>query len=482
MSAGPTSAGAPASDALSLTVHGPGGVVDLRVPHGAAIGDVATEYSRWANVPPSGVLYTRTGQRLAVETGLAAAGVVSGTVLVLAPPPAPTGVAPGARGPGGRGHRADRSGRAAGRAAPVAPAVVTGWCAVAAVALVLAGAVAALTAAPRGDALLPPGAAGAAVLCLAVPVLLALLPIGPWHAARALSAPAAAAAAAIVVSYDPAPERLPTALGIAGLAAALAAAVVRALDLRAEEGLRVWMVAGTGVFAVAFLAALLDVPPQGVFAVVLVAATFAARFVPLLAVDVPDQYLLDLERLAVTAWSARERPRGRRTRTVVPVDDVAAVARRAGRSVDAAAVAVAVLAPASSALLLAATDRRVDQVGALVLVALAAASLLLAARSFRHRLARAALRAAGLGAAGVAGVVWWARDLAGGGGLLAVVTAWLVVGGAVLVLVAVAAGRGWRSAWWARRAEVAEAVCSAAVVAALVPASGAVAALWKLTG
>ena len=53
---------------------------------------------------------------------------------------------------------------------------------------------------------------------------------------------------------------------------------------------------------------------------------------PGLAVDVPDQLLLDLERLAVTAWSARERPAGRRGRTLVAPEAVAAVAADPHRS------------------------------------------------------------------------------------------------------------------------------------------------------
>ena len=48
---------------------------------------------------------------------------------------------------------------------------------------------------------------------------------------------------------------------------------------------------------------------------------------------------------------------------------------------------------------------------------------------------------------------------------------WLTVGVAavllagLLVIVAVATGRGWRSAWWSRRAEVAESVCGSFAIA-----------------
>jgi len=50
---------------------------------------------------------------------------------------------------------------------------------------------------------------------------------------------------------------------------------------------------------------------------------------------------------------------------------------------------------------------------------------------------------------------------------------------ALLVVVAVATGRGWRSAWWSRRAEVAEALCGSAAVATLLVAAGVFRSLWE---
>ena len=50
----------------------------------------------------------------------------------------------------------------------------------------------------------------------------------------------------------------------------------------------------------------------------------------------------------------------------------------------------------------------------------------------------------------------------------------------LLVVVAVATGRGWRSAWWSRRAEVAEGLAGAGTIAALVVASGLFRALWEI--
>ena len=56
----------------------------------------------------------------------------------------------------------------------------------------------------------------------------------------------------------------------------------------------------------------------------------AVSLLPYLVVDVPDEALIDLDRLQNTAWSAREQPRGsRRKRVIVRPDGVAAVVRRA---------------------------------------------------------------------------------------------------------------------------------------------------------
>ena len=52
--------------------------------------------------------------------------------------------------------------------------------------------------------------------------------------------------------------------------------------------------------------------------------------------------------------------------------------------------------------------------------------------------------------------------------------------GIVLVVAAVATGRGWRSVWWSRRAEVAEGFCAAATLASLVVSCGLFRVLWEL--
>ena len=233
----------------------------------------------------------------------------------------------------------------------------------------------------------------------------------------------------------------------------MTAGVARALGEDADEGLEVWIAAGGLVFVVSALAALVGASPPVVWSVLLLVAMLASRFVPMLAIDVPDHHLIDLDRLAVSAWSAREEPRGRRGRTVVSARGVAEVARRGARITTAAAVAIAATTCLSAALLLEVVPDDIDRIGARCMVFFVGASLLLVARSYRHVGARALLRLGGLFCWVVLG-----RDLldalaperlalvAGAAGLLAL----------VMVVAAVATGRGWRSAWWSRRAEIAE--------------------------
>uniref|UniRef100_UPI003F4C0639 hypothetical protein n=1 Tax=Nocardioides sp. SYSU DS0651 TaxID=3415955 RepID=UPI003F4C0639 len=266
---------------------------------------------------------------------------------------------------------------------------------------------------------------------------------------------------------------------------AVAAAVARALADPAdgaEEGLRVWLAVGALWFVVAALAALAGAAPQVVWAVLYVLAVLAARFVPEIAIDVPDQYLIDLERLAVTAWSARERPTGRRGRIVVPPQAVAAVAARGARTTGAASVAILAVVALSAPLLLRTADLPLDRVGARCLVGFGGCALLLAARSYRHVLARRLLRAAGVLSLAAVGHALLGLLAADHRGLLALVVSASVALAAVLVLVAVLVGRGWRSAWWSRRAEIAEALCGALAIASVVVAVGFFRELWEITG
>lgn len=448
-----------AGDVLSVSVHGPVGVLDLQVPAAASSVDVATEYSRQAHYPIVPALYTRLGQPVPPDLSLADAGVVTGAVLVAATPD-------GAPPPG----RARRTVRTRRRLAP--GSLSTLWCAVAATAALLAGWLA--SGLPESSDLRQ-----ATIIVLGVAAAVGVLPLGPLAQHRVAAVPAFAFAAAYAEAYDPTPERFPTILGVAALAAAVTAAIARALDQPGEEALKVWMYAGISFFVVTTAAALAGVGAQVVWAVGLVLAMLAARFVPIMAVDVPDQYLLDLERLAVTAWSARDRPTGRRGRTIVPHATVAGVAARGARTVTAACVAILVVSLVCSIGLLREATVTIDAVGARLEVGLAGAALLLAARSYRHTAARGLLRAAGLGCWLVLLVAYFVGSDLGWATALASTSIGL---GALLVLVGVALGRGWRSAWWSRRAEIAESLAGALAMGSLVLAAGFFRLLWELTG
>jgi len=445
-----------AGDGLALSVHGPAGVIDLVVPPGASASDVALEYAEQSGLGSVPLLHDRLGAALSPQVPLADAGVDSGDLLV-----ATTSVPRAA--PGGTREGVTRAHRAA---APGALSAL--WFSVAVAAAALSGWFAArTTSAPLHQVTVGVLVAGAVV---------GVLPVGRFAAHRAVAAPVFAGAAAFAVAWDPHPERLPTVLGVAALAAAVVAAVARALDRRMEEALRVWISVGVACFLVTAAAALLGFPPQVAWAVLLLAAMLAARFVPGFAVDVPDHLLLDLDRLAVTAWSARERPSGRRGRAVVPVAAVAAVAQRGTRTVTASSAAILVVAAFSAPLLLATATLPIDRVGARCLVLFCGAGLLLAGRSYRHAAARALLRAAGLVCWGVLAVA----VLPAASGQTGALVAMAAIGVALLlVVVAVATGRGWRSAWWSRRAEVAEALCGSAAVATLLVAAGVFRSLWE---
>lgn len=439
-----------APGSLPLTVHGPAGVLDLAVPASAVATDVAEEYARRSGLRSVPELHTRTGAPIPGETVLTRAGIGAGDLLV-----ATTDVRPVA------GTRA-RPGPEPVRREPGPLSAL--WFCVAAATAVLAGWTA------RTDP-------GPTVWLLLLATAIGVVPVGRFAPQRVVAAPAFAAAAAFAALGETHPVRLPMVVGIAALAAALAAAVGRALAPRAEEPLRIWIVAGAGIFLLTGLCALAGAPPRMAWTLLLVGALLAVRFVPGLAVDVPDQYLIDLERLAVTAWSAREKPPGKRGRSVVPLDAIGVVAARGARLVTAACAAVLVVTVLSAPLLLSTVTSSVDRIGARCLVGFAGAGLLLAARSYRHAAARALVRTAGLGC--------WAVLLAELVPIMSVGALTAMAIGAIalavlLVVVAVAVGRGWRSAWWSRRAEVAESLSVACALASVVVAVGWFRGLWEL--
>ncbi|MFC6285549.1 hypothetical protein ACFP3Q_06415 [Nocardioides sp. GCM10027113] len=448
---------------LAVSVHGPAGVLDLVVPPAATLADVAHEYAAHTGLGSPPTLYGAGGSRLPADAPLAAAGVGPGALLVALDvvgdrrPEPPDGPATEAAADPGAGRSGWPHAWAAGWGS-AACALLAGWLA----------------------AVAGPGAVRTTVLVLLVATaVLGVLPGLRAASVRAATAPAFGGAAAFVVAFDPALQpvsaQLPLAVGSAALGAAATAALARSLVAEAEEALRVWLAAGVAVFVVPLLASYLGLTPQVAWAVLLIAAVLAARIVPGLAVDVPDHLLLDLDRLAVSAWSAREQPRSRRGRLVASLPEVEAVVTRGARLVAAATAAVAVVAAGSSVLLLHAVESDVDRRGALALVGFAGAALVLAGRSHRHPAARALLRTGGLAClALLAGTALWTQAPSPAG--LAVMAPLVAV---PVLVAAVATGRGWRSAWWARRAEVAEALCGAAAVASLVVATGLFRVVWQ---
>ena len=442
---------------VALTVHGPAGALDLVVPPEASVDDVAREYAAKAGLQFAPTLHSRVGRVLAADSSLAELGIRSGDVLaaggaILRHAGDHTPEAPRDPGPGPFS--------AAWFAVAVGVAALAGW---------FAARVGGLDS-QEGQV---------TVALLGVSALLGVLPVGRLSAHRMVAAPAFAAAAAFAVVWAPEPERLPTVVGVTALVAAVAAGVARALDAHGDEALRVWIVVGAALFLVTGAGALLHADPEVVWAVLLLVATLAARFVPAISIDVPDQFLIDLERLAVTAWSARDRPHGRRGRTVVPPAAIAHVAARGARIVTAAAAGIWVVSAVAAPMLLATATLPVDRIGARVMVGLGGAALLLAARSYRHPAARAMLRGAGLTCWAALAVVLLRLVDTSQSVALGIVGILLAV---LLVVVAVATGRGWRSAWWSRRAEVAEAVCGSFAVGSLVVAVGLFRHLWELTG
>lgn len=444
------------AETVALSVHGPSGVLDLVVPRAATSVDVAKAYAAEVGLASLPLLQTATGELLPAGRSLGEAGVEPGSLLVVA-----AGV-----------HRPrTSSARETLRNLPDTPGLA-GLVAGVAVGVAM---LAAWFAARSGEDLGRTVVVGVLMAC----ALLGALPHGRHATQRAAAAPAFGAAAAYAAVWAPGAHLLPTVLAVCALSAAVVAGVARALAEEPDEIATVWIVAGLTVAAVCAVSPLTGWDAGVVWTLLLVVAMLAARFVPSLAVEVPDEALLDLDRLAVTAWSARDTGagRGKRGRIVVAAAAMDRLVASASRTVDAAAVAVAVVTAVAAPLLLSTTHIGLDLIGARCLVFFVGAGLLLAARSYRHAVARAFLRTAGLAAWLAFGV----HLLDVGNPWTAAVTVALLLVGAVVVVAAVATGRGWRSVWWARRAEVGESLAGAFGLAAAVVSSGLFRIIWEIT-
>jgi len=162
---------------------------------------------------------------------------------------------------------------------------------------------------------------------------------------------------------------------------------------------------------------------------------------------------------------------------VVPEAAVRELVVRGSRTVTASAAAVLVVLLVAVPQLVATATVDLDRIGARCLLFFAGGAVLLAARSYRHGTARALLRLAGLWC----WMLLTVEVLAASGPSWRVALLVAVVAlGLVALASAIATGRGWRSVWWARRAEVAETLCGSFGIAATVVASGLFRFFWEM--
>lgn len=438
---------------MVLSVHGPQGVLDLMVPGGVTAHDVAREYARQSGLATIPLLQTALGQLLPADRVLTDAGVESGDMVV-----ATAGF-----------HRARKStkGAARVRAGEPGPLSVVG-CTAAAIAAALAGLFATTIASDDVRSIV------AGLLLLTG--FLATMPVGTHARHRVVAAPAFGAAAAFAY-VGPSGYQVSGVVAACALAAAVVAAVGRAWSPGSDEALSVWIVVSSLVALATGLTLFTEFEPRVGWAVLLMLAMLGARYAPVFAIDVPDHALIEMEKLAVTAWSARDNVTSRRGRMIVAEPAMKQLVASGTRMITASAAAILVVVCISVPLLLQTAVIDLDRIGARCLVFFAGAAILMAARSYRHQAARSLLR--------VAGLVCWGAFFSvvlriAGPGQQAAIIAGAVTIGLICVAAGVATGRGWRSVWWSRRAEVAEVMAGSFGIGATVVASGLFRALWEI--
>ena len=445
-----------ATPTFRLTVRGAAGSVDLAVPPWADVESLGREYAGATGQSVSPVLVTTTGRTLDPSRPLHQLPVAPGDVLVALDPEA---VAP--QPPDSRSTPSATAGPGPGPGS--ARPVLVGASVVCALAACLAGALS-----PSG----PLRVASVVVLLLAAVASSLVAPAarGTLRTAHAMAAPAFAGAAGYLLVHSSATGGDLLALAVASTTAAVAAALVRTgADARLERLLRVWLVVAGGTAVAAAVALAVGLPGSTLWVLLFFLAVVAARLLPYLVVDVPDEVLLDIDRLAVTAWSAREAPRRGRRRLAVRPEEVSSLLRQGRDLLVAGAVAVAAVATAATVSLVLEPRWGVEALGVRLLLLFGGAALALTARSYRAAVPRAALRlpaALAVTAVLVAGLqglsgswLWWSL-----GGLAAAAPA--------VVAAAVSLGRGWRSVWWARTADVVEGLSVVLCVAAFPVAVG----------
>ena len=321
---------------IAISVHGPMGVLDLVVPVGATPVDVGRAYADQSDMTAIPLLQTALGEHLRADRALAEMGVESGAVLIAA-----TGV---------RRAKASDGPASGSDLVPETPQIAAFVMALAAGASGLAAWYAALS----GNDWLRTVTVGVLMAC----ALAAALPFGRHAQQRTAAAPAFAAAAAFAAFFEPGDHLMGAVVAVGALAAALTAAFTRAMATGRDQVLMVWIVVGCLVFAVCAFSPLMEWNDRVSWAVLLVLAMLGARFAPSMAIDVPDEALLDLDRLAVTAWSARDKTSSRRGRLVIPEAAMRRLVADATRTVTASCAAILAITVIASPLLLELRDHR----------------------------------------------------------------------------------------------------------------------------
>ena len=429
------------AEVLRVSVRSSTGQVDLLAGPGTTAAALLARLPAAPSLPPGAGLVTLDGRALDARAPLGAQGVDDGDVLLVV-----EAVSAGAADPAAVRHTRRR------QTGPLAGA-----------ALALAGALA--VASSAGPAVRV--AVAAAVLVLAALCLLA--PAGRWgNACRLLAPPLSAAATGVLVLPAQRPGQAALACTAAGVTAAVVAAVLQASGRAARAGLAVELAVACLLAVLSWTGLVLGAPGPAVAAGLIAGSACLVRVLPALALDVPDEALLDLDRVSVHAWSTAP-VRARRPLRVRSAD----VVRQVGdgrRLLDAAVVAVVLVALCCLPVLLGRPGAGVQRWGALLLTGCLAAAFALAARAFRGPVPRTALLLGGAGAL----VALSARLVAQGGAAAGLVTAAAALGGAAAVVAATALGRGWRSVRWARVGDLVEGLAVALALPAAVVAAGGV--------
>lgn len=260
------------------------------------------------------------------------------------------------------------------------------------------------------------------------------------------------------------PGHTELAVVVAALACAVVSAIGRSAAAARTEVASVLLVLGIAV-AVTFGVALQRGGDVQVPAAVLLGLTPAAyRLLPSYSIDVPDEQLIDVERLSVTAWAARtsRRPASRRIR----LGEIEQAVGSAQRTVSTAAVA------------LAAASNGLPRWGAAIEVALVVIALGLLPRTARSMLDKVAPRPA----AGVL-LLQLALLLGAHGSAVASTlgTAALLGLGLVAAISATALAGGWLSVRGSRLADVLESLSVVLALPAALIAVDAIATFRRLT-